>query len=243
MLAPPVPYMMRIVKQSVELPVSNFDRYIADGGGATVGKNKHGPLLPNSLRCIITGPSNSGKTNVLFNLLFAPNGLVFENIYVFSKSLYQPKYKFLREVLPKEIGYYPADENENVIHPSKAKPHSIMIFDDIACERHDNIRAYFAMGRHNNIDIFYLGQTYSRIPKQIVRDNSNFLILFKLDDMNLRHIYSDHVNTDMTYESFKKLCCEAWKDNKGHGFLTIDKERDIYKGRYRIGLDRFVESL
>lgn len=229
---------MRVVKQPMALAVSNYDQYI---GGGAVQKEKHGPLLPNSLRCIIAGPSNSGKTNVLFNLIFDPNGLVFENIYVFSKSLYQPKYKFLSRVLPKEIAYFPADDSSKVINPSQAKPNSLMIFDDIACEKHDEIRSYFAMGRHRNIDVFYLGQTYSRIPKQIIRDNANFVILFKQDDLNLRHVYTDHVNTDMTYDQFKKLCGEAWKDN--HGFFVIDKDRDIFKGRYRIKLDSFVESL
>lgn len=228
---------MRIVKQ-MEFPVINFDQFV---GGGAVKKSKHGPLLPHSVRCIICGPSNSGKTNVLLNMLFDPKGLVFENIYIFSKSLNQPKYEFLSKVLPEEIGYFPSDDNSKVIEPSQAEPNSVMIFDDIACEKHDEIRSYFTMGRHNNIDVFYLGQTYSRIPKQLIRDNSNFIILFKQDDLNLHHVYNDHVNTDMTYDKFREMCSKAWNDN--HGFLTIDKDRDIYKGRYRINLDSFVESL
>lgn len=235
----PVSIAMRVVKQPVEIPVSNFDNYI--GSGADKERSKHGPLLPSSIRCIIAGPSCSGKTNILFNMLFDPNGLVFENLYVFSKSLYQPKYQFLTKVLPKEIGYFPLDDNINVMAPNEAKPNSIMVFDDIACEKHGQIRAYFTMGRHSNIDVFYLGQTYSHIPKQLIRDNANFLILFRQDNKNLRHVYHDHVNTDMSFESFNRLCTHAWKDN--HGFIVIDKERDIYKGRYRIGLDSFVESL
>jgi len=229
---------MKIEKQEVTFPVQNLDQYMGSG----VSKNnKHGVLLPDSIRSIICGPSSSGKTNVLFNLLFSPNGLRFENIYVFSKSLYQPKYKFLKRVMPKEVGYYEFDDNELVVHPNEAKPNSIMIFDDISCEKHNNIRSYFTMGRHNNIDIFYLGQTYSAIPKQLVRDNSNFIILFKQDEMNLKHIYTDHVTTDMPLDKFKQMCAKAWTDN--FGFLVIDKTLDPYKGRYRIGLDSFVTEL
>lgn len=233
---------VRVVKQDVQLPVSNFDQIIGAGSSAIPNQgSRHGPLLPNSIRCTISGPSNSGKTNILFNLLFDPNGLVFENLYIFSKSLYQEKYKFLSLAMPKEIGYFTYDDNSTVISPGEAKPNSIMIFDDIACEKHNNIRAYFTMGRHNNVDVFYLGQTYSRIPKQLVRDNANFIILFRQDDMNLRHVYNDHVNTDMSYGKFKEICALAWKDK--YGFIVIDKDRDTYKGRYRVGLDSFVESV
>lgn len=233
---------MRVVKQDVQLPVSNFDQIVGAGSSAATKQGKrHGPLLPNSIRCIISGPSNSGKTNVLFNLIFDPNGLMFENLYIFSKSLYQEKYKFLSLVIPKEVGYFTFDDNSNVISPKDAKPNSIMIFDDIACEKHNNIREYFTMGRHNKIDVFYLGQTYSRIPKQLIRDNANLIILFRQDDMNLHHVYKDHVNTDMSYEKFKQICALAW--NNKHGFVVLDKDSDTYKGRYRIGLDSFIESL
>ena len=229
---------MRIEKQDVELIVKNYDTFIGSG---VVKKNKHGLLLPDAIRCIISGPSCVGKTNILFNLLFDPNTLRFENIYVFSKSLFQPKYMFLEKVMPKEIGYFAYDDNSLVVHPSEAKPNSIMIFDDISCEKHNNIRNYFTMGRHNNIDTFYLGQTYSAIPKQLIRDNCNFLILFKQDEMNLRHVYSDHVTTDMSFEKFKGICAKAWEDN--YGFLVIDKTLAQYKGRYRIGLSSFITTL
>ena len=216
--------------------MTNFDKYLGSG---TV-KSKHGALLPNSIRAIIVGPSQSGKTNVLFNLIFDSNGLVFENVYVFSKSLYQPKYKFLAKVLPKEVKYFPYRDNANVKHPSEAKPNSLMIFDDVSTENQKNIRNYFAMGRHNNIDSFYLGQTYSKIPKQLIRDNCNLLVLFKQDDMNLRHIYNDHINTDMRFDVFKKICATAWKDK--HGFVVISKDCDLDKGRYRLGFDQYVSD-
>lgn len=65
-----------------------------------------------------------------------------------------------------------------------------------------------------------------------MRDNTNLLIVFKLDDRNLRHTYDDHVNTDMIFEKFKTILSKAWEYEKG--FLLIDKEKDINNGRYRI---------
>lgn len=229
---------MKLVPQSVKLNVLNFDHITEDETGTV---SRHGTLLPGTVRCIICGPSNCGKTNLLFNLLFSENGLRFDNVYVFSKSLNQPKYKFLERVMKgvPEVGYFTYDENEAVVHPYEAKPHSVMVFDDVACERQDNIRNYFAMGRHNNLDAFYLAQTYSRIPKQLVRDNANFLVLFKQDDLNLRHVYNDHVNTDMPFDVFKKVCAKGWS-SKRHGFIVVDKDRDLNGGRYRVGFDTFV---
>jgi hypothetical protein len=229
---------MRIIKQSIRIPIQNFDSIVGSG---TSKKKRHGPLLPNTIRCIICGPSNCGKTNVLFNLIFDPNGLRFKNLYVFSKSLCQPKYKFLEKTMPKEVGYFAFDENSQVPLPCDAKPDSIILFDDIACEKHNNIRNYFTMGRHKGIDTFYLGQTYSNIPKQLIRDNCNLLIIFKQDDMNLRHLYNDHVNTDMTFDQFKNLCAKAWKNK--YGFVVIDKDSEIDKGRYRVGLDSFASGV
>ncbi|KYN21445.1 hypothetical protein ALC57_06181 [Trachymyrmex cornetzi] len=42
---------------------------------------RHGPLLPNTIRCIICGPSNCGKTNALIGLIESPHGVRFENVY------------------------------------------------------------------------------------------------------------------------------------------------------------------
>lgn len=228
---------MQLSQQNIKLPILNFDKIIPNQRQNT---SKHSPLFPNSIRAIFSGPSGSGKTNTLLNLICDPNGLKFENIYVFSKSLYQPKYQFLAKILPEEVGYFPYDDNSELIHPSRVKPNSIMIFDDISTEKHDNIRNYFAMGRHSNIDIFYLGQTYSKIPKALVRDNCNVLLTFKTDNTNLKHIFNNHVSPDMTFEQFTNICTEAWKNK--NGFMVICKDFDINKGRYRLGFDTFVQT-
>ena len=47
----------------------------------------------------------------------------------------------------------------------------------------------FSIGRHRLIDCFYLCQTYAQIPKHLIRDNVNFLVLFNQDEMNIKHIY------------------------------------------------------
>lgn len=231
---------MKFIKQNTKLNITNLDNLI---NKRKENVQRHGILLPESIRCIICGPSNCGKTNLMLNLLFSPMGLFFNNIYIFSKSLYQTKYKFLECVLRniKEIGYFPFSDNDEVPHPSEIRRNSIMIFDDVACGKQNNIKNYFSMGRHNYVDTFYICQTYSVIPKQLVRDNANLLIVFKQDERNLQHIYKDHVNTDMTYNDFKEMCMKVWKRNTNQ-FVVISKDNDIDNGRYRAGFDTFIKQ-
>ena len=50
---------MRIVKQAKEIVVKNIDEE-----------------LPKTIRALIVGPSNCGKTNVMISLIKSPNGLI-----------------------------------------------------------------------------------------------------------------------------------------------------------------------
>jgi hypothetical protein len=229
---------MEIIPLKDSFKIENIDKLTVDNIVREEGK--HGSLLPNSVRCIVSGPSNCGKTNVVFNLITNPNGLKFNNVYIFSKSLLQPKYQLLEKIISEvpEVNLFKFDASNSIMPPSQAKPFSVFIFDDVSCENHDTIRNYFAMGRHYNIDSIYIGQTYSKIPKQLIRDNANMIIIFKQDDMNLKHIHNDHVGGDMTFDKLKLACYTAWKDR--YGFLVIVKEKDVKNGRYRIGFDRIV---
>lgn len=231
---------MKFVKQQSKLSVTNIDNLIIKKAKRNKERRKHSKLLPNSIRALFVGPSDCGKTNCLFTLLLDINGLKFKNIYIYSKSLYQPKYEYLTKIMASipEIGYHLFSNNCDVIPVEQAKRNSIFIFDDVACEKQDNIRSYFAMGRHSDIDSFYLCQTYSRIPKQLIRDNSNFLCIFKQDNRNLKYIYNEHVNCDLTYDQFYKACVECWKEK--YGFLVIDKTSGLHTGRYRKGFDNFI---
>jgi len=81
---------MRLISQKQK----NIDRNIND----EIEKNlppRRSSLIPNTIRALIVGASTCSKTNIVLCLIESPNGLKFENVYIFSKSLYQPKYEFL----------------------------------------------------------------------------------------------------------------------------------------------------
>lgn len=227
---------MKIQKSKVSLPVSNHDI------SSNIKKiQKHGDLFGGaSKRCLLVGASGSGKTNAMLSLIAHPNGLRFENIYLYSKSLYQPKYQYLKQLINpiKEIGYFEYDDGNDILPPNQVNQNSIIIFDDIASCNQDIIRDYFSFGRHREIDCFYLCQTYSSIPKQLIRDNANLIIMFRQDNTNLKHVYDDHVSVDMTFQQFKDLCANCWTQK--YGFVVIDKDCEMNKGRYRKEFDGFI---
>lgn len=227
---------MKVHQSKITLPVFNHD--IKD----KVKKyQKHGGLFGGqSKRCLLVGASGSGKTNAMISLIEHPNGLRFENIYLYSKSLYQPKYEHLRQLMKpiKEIGYFEYEDGKDIVPPKKVGKNSVIIFDDIASCNQDIIRDYFSFGRHKDVDCFYLCQTYSSIPKQLIRDNANLIIMFRQDNTNLKHIYDDHVSGDMSLRQFKDICSNCWKEP--FGFIVLDKDCLIDNGRYRTGFDGYI---
>ena len=61
--------------------------------------------------------------------------------------------------------------------------------------------------------------------------------MFKQDSKNIKHIYNDHVSTDMEKEEFKRFCEDAW--SKPNAFVVRDLTSNIDRGKYRSGLDTF----
>lgn len=227
---------MRIEQSDLVLPVTNYDGLLQNDDF-----RKHGKLFGGSCkRALVIGPSGCGKTNVLMSILLQSHGLRFENIYIYCKSLCQTKYNYLRSVLEPmtDIGYFEYENDEDIISPQEIKPNSIMIFDDVASCNQNIIKQYFSFGRHRNTDCFYLCQTYSAVPKHLIRDNVNLLILFPQDLLNLKHVYEDHINLDMDFQDFKNICYVCWQEP--YDFIVIDKDSPRNKGRYRKGFDNFI---
>ena len=114
---------------------------------------------------------------------------------------------------------------------------NLMIFDDLHLTNQNKCEKYYIRGRHSNVDCFYLAQNYFALPRQTIRENANFICMFKQDSKNVNHIYYDHVSADMDKEEFKKFCKYCW--SKPNGFIVIDLTSNIDNGKYRSGFDNF----
>ncbi|KAF0717263.1 tigger transposable element-derived protein 4-like [Aphis craccivora] len=98
------------------------------------------------------------------------------------------------------------------------KKKSVIIFYDVLCGPQSIIREYFGMCRHSGASsVFYLAQTYSKIPKQ-------------LDDTNLKHIFNDHSSAEMDFSDFREISHFCW-NHIDYGFMVIDKTREMNEVR------------
>lgn len=226
-------------------------------------KRNNNELLPNSIRACIIGKSGCGKTNLLMNLLLQ-DYLDYNNLYIFSKLLHQPLYKLViyglengfkkKEILDhiqkqnfkfekkedrkNEINIKCYDDSELVPDPSEIDSNlkTLIIFDDIMLEKQNKVESYYTRGRHNNIDCFYISQNYIKLPKNTIRENTNFFIIFPQDHQNLSYIYRDHCN-ELDRKEFIDLCNDIWIDR--YSFLTVDKTSDKNNGKFRKQLKYF----
>ena len=113
---------------------------------------------------------------------------------------------------------------------------NLLILDDCYLGKQSKAKAYYTRGRHNNCDTLYISQNYFALPRQSIRENSNFIILFPQNTKSIEHIHRDHC-TDMPFVEFKQFCETVWETE--HNFITIDLTSRRSYGKYRKNLDTF----
>ena len=116
---------------------------------------------------------------------------------------------------------------------------NLLVVDDVLLGPQNKIEDMYTRGRHNGIDTFYLAQNYFKLPRQTIRENANFIIMFPQDMKNLNHIYNDHCAADgITCAQFHDFCSSVWKSGK-HKYVILDLTRGLDDGKYRSSLSDF----
>ena len=86
------------------------------------------------------------------------------------------------------------------------------------------IDEFFTRGRHEDLDNSYISQSCFALPRQIIRNNSDRLILFKQILRDVQKMYYDIGAYDMKYDEFKQLRHKAWSER--FNYLTIRNNSD-----------------
>ena len=174
----------------------------------------------NNNRTSLVGPSFSGKSYLMLKIL---SRITDRDIYIITKS--PPEQYTDSKIKIKEI----SDE----IKPLNEYENGIIVFDDILGSSNSRfIDQFFIRGRHNNLDIYYLSQSYFDLPKRTIRNNSNKIILFNQSLKDIEHIYRDVAGYDMDYNEFKDLCRKSWEEE--YNYLYIDRSKKRDQGKYCI---------
>ena len=173
----------------------NFDNYVNEN---KTKHNKNWPYIPDHpYRILIIGGSGSGKTNLLLNLI--ENQPDIDKIYLYAKDPYEAKYQYLinkKEGVgisqfndPKPFIEYSNDMRDvykNIDEYNPDKENKILIvFDAMIADMINNkklksiVTELFIRGRKLNISLFFITQSYFKVPKY-VRLNTSHIFIAKI---------------------------------------------------------------
>ena len=166
----------------------------------------------NNNRRLLVGPSFSGKTYVVLIFL---SRMIDRDIYIITKS--PPQQYTNSKIKIKEIG----DE----IKPLNDYENGIIVFDDILGSTNSRfIDQIFIRGRHNNLDIYYLSQSYFDLPKRTKRNISDETTMFNQTLKNI-NIYIEMLQVMI----WIIVSLKNFVENHGKKIITIFIMIDLKK--------------
>lgn len=210
--------------------------------------------------CLITAPSNSGKTVLMVNLMLRIEfGVLihYDTIYVYSPTcrsdaswdlvqpdVYRPhdvrvnrkKHRTaeieLRETLDEDEIVRVMDENSAL--PREERKKILMIIDDFAAEIKSTIalNRLVMRGRHSYVWTWISTQLYRKIPRS-VRVNMPYYIFFAVNQNELKTIAEElGTNTFSQFETIFRRCTDA-----KYSFLGVNMKRPVSE-RYSCNFEK-----
>lgn len=205
-------------------------------------------------RTLFVGKSNSGKSNLMINMLVKPDMYhkYFDEIYLIS-----PTANILDD-LPKFLNL-PHDRVHNELDPiiidkimdsqiSKIEekgieksPKTLIILDDIQSSpsfmRSNGLTALFVQGRHYNISTFCCIQQYKKLPK-VARLQASNVFFFPSSLSEVDALVEDFTPPLMSKNDFKEMV--KYATFEPYNFMHINCFCQ-FKERYRKNLDTMLE--
>ena len=101
----------------------------------------------------------------------------------------------------------------------------------LGAKNSSQIDEFFTRGRHEDLDVYYISQSYFGSPRQNIGNNSDRLILFKQTFRDVQSMYYDIGTYGMKYDEFKEMCHKAWSEK--FNYLCIDMAKNKNEGKNR----------
>ena len=196
----------------------NFDDYTNEN------KTKHNanwPYIPDhSHKILIIGSSESGKRNLLLNLVLNQHDI--HKIYLYAKDPYEAKYQYLINItestelkhfnVPKTFIEYSNDMQDvykNIDEYNPDKENKILIvFDDMIADMINNkklnsiVTELLIRGRKLNISLVFITQSYFKFPKDVILNTTYFFIAKIPNKRELQQIVITNHSSDIKTEDF-----------------------------------------
>ena len=166
---------------------------------------------------VVIGPRNVGKAFYMLKVLEKIDNQ--RPIHIITRSPNQ----------------YPNYKTSNEVKPINKYKKSVVIFDGIlGAKNSSQIDEFYTRGRHEDLNVYYISQSYFALPRQSIRNNSDRLILFKQTLRDVQSMYHDIGVYDMIYDEFKEICRVAWSEKFNSLCIDMAKNKNEGIGKYRI---------
>jgi hypothetical protein len=224
------------------------------------------PLPDLPFRMLVTGPSGSGKSNYLVNLLTRDDLLKsyftdtvdgkerMDRMYIFSPSLHlnddwkdvPTKHKFQPETfaeVEKRLMTILTKQEKNIKqHGKKAVYHLLILLDDSAAMSgfHESkvLQTFFFRGRHCLISIVLTSQSYKALPKK-VRANCSHWVLFRPQSMAEADELANDLVRKQSQRKVADLFQQIWTVN--YQFIYIQNELADITKRYMVNMETYID--
>ena len=136
-------------------------------------------------------------------------------------------------IITRSPNQYPTYKTSTEIKPINKCKGSVVLFDDmLGAKNSSQIDEFFTRRRHEDLDVYYISQSFFALPRQSIRNNSDRLILFKQTLRDVQSMYHDIGAFDMIYDELKERFRVAWSEQ--FNSLCIHMSKNKNEGKYRI---------
>ena len=194
------------------MTVINFDEIIGKGNNYITNNIF---CIKHPTNCLITGKSNSGKTNILMNLI--AQNCIYDKIHIFTNNSNDDKYIWLKNKFKNDVYIYINEVNFDKIDKNKI---NLVVFDDLVFSD-KKISTFFTQSRKINVSCVFIAHSFFKVDK-LLRDNLDYIISTKLDKREITSLYNS-ISLDLTLKQFQEIN----NNLKRYDFIIIDKFNDI----------------
>ena len=152
--------------------------------------------LSHPTNCLIVGKTNSGKSNILMNLI--AQNCIYEKIYIYTNNM-DDKYTWSNNTFKRDVHIFINEINFSDIDK---KYINLVAFDDLVFSN-KKISTIFTQSRKSNVNCIFISHRYFTVDR-LLRNNLDYIIFTKLHERQIMMMYND-ISLDITLKQFQDI--------------------------------------